>query len=343
MGFVGRISYSLYLVHWPIAVFLPLGTLHEKTFALALCCVAAVIQYNAVEMPLRRGIRPGDHLTTSTAVGVAASIIGATFIVSGYATYSDGLKFRLPPELRGIQSANSMWNERNPTVRVGTCFILPSQKFIDFDQQACVGKVGGKKNVLIVGDSIAADMYSVLKQAYPDVNFLEATAGSCVPLAGNKMDANCESLMRFVFDDFVHRGELDAVVLAASWHPSDVDPGIRQSINALKGTRIVLLGPPIRFTGNAPDLIFESRAVTIDGTEKFVFAHRHPADAMTKPLLDIYAGDTQAISIEDVMCRDRCRLFDDQGKLIFLDFGHLTMAGATFLAGNMRAAYPHLF
>ncbi|MER9000002.1 acyltransferase [Mesorhizobium australicum] len=345
MTFIGRISYSLYLVHWPVAVFMPLGTSLEKALALAVCLGLAALQFYAVEHPLRRGTRSVDLTTTPKALGVAASIIGATFAMSGYAAYSDGLRFRLPPELRNIQSANTMWNERNPTVRVGTCFILPDQTFKDFDQAECLDLKPGRKNVLLVGDSIAADMYSVLKQAYPDVNFLEATSGSCVPLAGNKMDTNCEALMRFIFDDFAGREGLDAVVLSASWHPSDVDPGIRESIDALAGKvdRIVLLGPPIRFTENVPDLIFASRAVTIAAVEQFVFAHRHPADEMTKPILEMYAKRAETISIEDVMCRGRCRLFDDEGNLIFLDFAHLTKAGATYLAGNMKAAYPNLF
>ncbi len=43
------------------------------------------------------------------------------------------------------------------------------------------------------------------------------------------------------------------------------------------------------------------------------------------------------------MCLDRCRLFDDHGKLIFLDGAHLTKAGATYLSGNIKKLYPNLF
>ena len=346
MSFVGKISYSFYLVHWPIAVFLPLENWRDKLTALAVCFVAAAAQFYIVERPLRRGGKAIELTRTPVAAGIAVSIIGATFLTSGYALYSDGLRFRLPPELQNIQSAAAMWRERNPTVRVGQCFIVPYQTFKDFDQNECTSLKQGSKNVLVVGDSFAADFYSALKQAYPDVNFLQATSASCAPIAGTKKDANCENLMRFVFDDFVSRGGLDAVVLSSgSWNKNDIFPSVQKSLDALAGKvkQVILVGSPIRFTENAPALIFESRAVTLAAAELFVFSHRRASGDANKPLLEKYAEAPEIINLEDVMCLERCRLFDNQGKLIFLDFGHLTKAGASYLAANLQTAYPALF
>uniref|UniRef100_UPI0010A954E9 acyltransferase family protein n=1 Tax=Mesorhizobium TaxID=68287 RepID=UPI0010A954E9 len=276
MSFIGQISYSLYLVHWPIAVFMPLDTWLDKLIALAVCFAAAIAQFYCVERPLRRSGRSIELTRAPVAAGIAVSIIGATFLTSGYALYSDGLRFRLPEEFSDIQSAVAMWTERGPTTRVGTCFILPSQTFGDFDKKECTSLEPGSKNVLVVGDSIAADNYSVLKQAYPNVHFLEATSGSCSPTDIPKTDANCANLLRFVFDDLVPKGGLEAVVLSAAWQPHDFNDGLQKSLDVLAGKvgRVILLGAPVRFSKSAPDLIFESRAITIADAEKFAYSHR---------------------------------------------------------------------
>lgn len=345
MSFIGKISYSFYLVHWPVAVFMPLGNWRAKIGALVVCFVAAIAQFYMVEQPLRRGDKVNRLIGASASVCIAVSMVAAAFLASGYALYSDGLRFRLPPELQNIQSANDMWGERNPTVRVGKCFIMPEQTFEDFDQVECMGIKEGEKNILVVGDSFAADLYSALRQAYPDINFLEATSAACVPIVGNRKDANCEKLMRFVFDDFVGRGGLDAVVLMGSWDPYNISPGVQRTLDALAGKvkRVVLFGPPVRFSESAPALIFESRAVTLTAAEQFVFSHRHPSDVANKLLLERYSKVSETINLQELICLGRCHLFDGQGRLIFLDFGHLTKAGASYLAANIKAAHPQLF
>ncbi len=62
-----------------------------------------------------------------------------------------------------------------------------------------------------------------------------------------------------------------------------------------------------------------------------------------RPLLQNFAAKAETVDLERAMCFDQCRLFDAHGKLIFLDAAHLTKAGASFLAINMRKAYPALF
>lgn len=344
-SFIGKISYSLYLVHWPIAVFMPLETWGEKVAALTVCFVAAVSQFYLVEHPLRRGGKGVELTRAPVAVGIAVSIIAATFLTAGYALYSDGLRFRLPEEFGNVQSAAAMWTERGPSVRVGKCFILPAQTIGDFDKQECTGLKPGIPNVLVVGDSIAGDNFSVLQQAYPNVHFLEATSASCVPTDVPKTDANCANLLRFVFDDLVPRGGLDAVVLSAAWHPNDLSDGLQKSLDVLAGKvpRIVVLGAPIRFSKGAPEIIFESRAVTVSGAESFAYSHRLFLDDLTRPIFQQFSAQVETVDLEKAMCLDRCRLFDDHGKLIFLDGAHLTKAGATYLSGNIKKLYPNLF
>jgi hypothetical protein len=51
--------------------------------------------------------------------------------------------------------------------------------FADYDIVECASIDAARKNVLVIGDSIASDTYMMLSQAYPEVQFLQAIAGAC--------------------------------------------------------------------------------------------------------------------------------------------------------------------
>jgi peptidoglycan/LPS O-acetylase OafA/YrhL len=81
MQFVGRISYSLYLWHWPLLIFAPLALGHglstvDRLGAIALAVVLSVVTYYTVEQPFRRQgwlvRRPARGLTVGVALASAS-------------------------------------------------------------------------------------------------------------------------------------------------------------------------------------------------------------------------------------------------------------------------------
>ena len=87
MRFLGRISYSLYLVHWPILILpaaslalgqqLPLG---ERLGLVALSVVLAAGCQRWIEAPFQRGWRPS--LPASRVLALAGAAIAATFVIA---------------------------------------------------------------------------------------------------------------------------------------------------------------------------------------------------------------------------------------------------------------------
>ncbi|MBI2318452.1 MAG: hypothetical protein HYU75_16015, partial [Betaproteobacteria bacterium] len=47
-----------------------------------------------------------------------------------------------------------------------------------------------KKNVLVLGDSHAADLYVALKKTHSQINFIQATGGGCTPITNQYDDKN---------------------------------------------------------------------------------------------------------------------------------------------------------
>jgi len=108
--FVGLISYSLYLWHWPILVlyrhYASVTDLNvvESAALIALAFVAATLSWLIIERPFRRA-RPPLWLTFSTAAGATALMCAATLMV----TTQRGLPGRIPASFAGISSLDEMW------------------------------------------------------------------------------------------------------------------------------------------------------------------------------------------------------------------------------------------
>jgi hypothetical protein len=87
---MGRVSYGVYLIHWPVIVFCSAGRtgLHGATLdglRLAIIAVLAAASYNLVEQPIRTGrVRPGAALRLApAAVGVVAVAVLAIDVGAG--------------------------------------------------------------------------------------------------------------------------------------------------------------------------------------------------------------------------------------------------------------------
>ncbi len=99
LAYLGRLSYSLYLVHWPVSVFAAreLGAAYSPAWRLAtalLCVALSALLFHFVEAPMRRGRHARKQRTfiIAYAVGVAASVGLCAAVIA-----TDGLPGRLHP------------------------------------------------------------------------------------------------------------------------------------------------------------------------------------------------------------------------------------------------------
>jgi len=348
---VGNISYSLYLAHWPIVVFYrylhPSGlSLVARIVLVVLSVMVAAVSYKFVEQPFRlAGTRRNPAIGKRPMI-VSASLTAAVLVLAGFSAWqSGGWRFRLPSELRTIPTETAMWLERNPAARVGSCFIDPNAPPF-FDERGCLATNPDKPNYLIVGDSLAADAYVYLSTAYPDINFLQATSGNCRPLIDGDGDEPCKALRDLVFNRFLPGRTLDGIVLGGGWQLADLDR-LEATIDRLRAEshRVFVVGAGVRFPANVSALIFQSRRLSKAGVEQDVAAHIQPFEFTLNQIVRQRVGPKVEayVDVQTLMCEDRCRLFTPEGKMIYVDFAHLTLAGSRYLAGKIGAQYPTLF
>ena len=342
--FLGRISYSLYLVHWPVFV---LGTAAmppawSATPLLTVILFAAslglaILLHYIVEGPARsrtawRGIPISGLIAASAAVLIA---IGATgFSADGYPARFAATDRRM---LRYAASAMA------PFYRQHRCFLQPSESFVHFATEECLTFAANKKNVLLYGDSTAAHYAWGLRQNLrADSNLLQLNSAACRPSSQPQdFSANCDQA-NAKLRQLVRSGQLSAIILAAHWRPymrrPDFEQDIGQTLSMIEalGIPVLLIGPPMEFPASLPPALVRTELThmpmmhPID--ESFEDDHRLRTFASRYP-------NVQFVSVLDLLCeRSNCVLKADPETPIVWDTLHLTPEGSDYVAKRLKPA-----
>ena len=181
MVFVGLISYSLYLWHWPILVIrsvpgLNLHTNHVRAELLIASFVYATLSWRFVELPFRNGWLRLSRRPLFLATGVAFAVIAA----AGVSLIAmRGVPIGYPAAaLQVPQYTGADWSK---AWRTGVCFLTIDNKFSEFSPSICLTGTAGRKQYLLLGDSHAAHLYPGLANVFPELDILQANAAFCPP------------------------------------------------------------------------------------------------------------------------------------------------------------------
>lgn len=221
--FVGLISYSLYLWHWPVLVFARNAVGHElnrfETWAcIALSFALAIASWLVVETPFRKKIRIGWRPLFTGAAGAmaAAATCGVAVAAAG------GMPERWQPEIRRILA-----EERNHEPRMDICFGLRAAD-VEAGRMCRFGSVNAKTpSVLLWGDSHADAILPAVQHVAErrGRSGLFAGSESCAPLMGvSRSDATfCKPFNDAVLKVAL-RPNIEEVILDARWTKNADDP-----------------------------------------------------------------------------------------------------------------------
>jgi peptidoglycan/LPS O-acetylase OafA/YrhL len=343
VAFIGLISYSLYLWHWPLIVFQEAGRMVVPgpapsklvKAALVLASVAvATLSWKFVEQPFRKGRwRPAPRrmfaLAGSATLVLAAA--GAAMLAA------HGLPGRFPPLAR--QAASYVdYGLRHSTSR--GCFLGPQDTFADFQVSQCLAHAPGEPTILVAGDSHASHLWAGVQSVYPDRREMEAAASNCPPLTVDvpRSTANCRALFDFLYDVYLPQHKVDVLLLSARWRVTDL-PELGRTLDFLRqrGVPVVLFGPGIEYDAPEPRLIaFALR----DGHPERIPAHLAESyralDTQMKELART-RWHVPYVSVFDELCRPGCPVFAAPGVPFLHDPSHMTQEGATLLMKQVRA------
>ena len=348
---IGKISYPLYLWHWPILSFavivLPAANarlLHISGVVLAF--VLATLTYLLIESPIRT--RPGVRLLP---LALASSM--AVIAIAGFGIYLfNGLNHRFPAARNEFLALAhyDYFTEGKFTSKEHGCFLI-DEPFTKFDRQHCLGnRFPGHPSVFLLGDSYMAFLSTALKPAIEarNLNVSQFNATTCPPLLTEGVTSRCRDIYRYI-DDKVGLNKPAVIIFFANYTVAGyntrqkfdaVFPAHIRSLLSMGAGRIVVIGQFPAWEGETRQIL--ARTYLMNG---LAIPPRTYA-GIAKDALDLdsvlrahnYGPGVTYISLKDLLC-DKVGCMTSVGSdlthdLVTFDGSHLTRAGAQFVTDH---------
>lgn len=336
-NFIGQISYSLYLWHWPVIVLAKYSLVRQPHFlelflmAFTSLCLA-VVTWRFVEQPFRKREMPFIRVGIISGLGAAGVTLLAIGLILG-----QGWPGRLSAEAASINRS------------VGTHYRCPVSQLQSFgSSRACnlTLRNGDPKSakVVLVGNS-HAQMYAplisdVLESA--DVPGMLVPLNACLPMISVNLSANCVTQAKTNLKAIIALPAVDTVIVALDWPvwkllvqadgtavDKSPDAALAQAMltyaEALSPRKVIVVGPiavpgfnvasvlgrQIRF-GITPQAPLSIDRTTFEAKNTAIFGLLG-----TAPSLILLRPDL-------VQCNDARCLYVDDGLSFFADSNHLS-------------------
>lgn len=343
--YIGEISYSLYLVHWPIyvlgsyiVVFTP--STMQITLMLALTLILSAVVYYTIEKPFRSS-NP-EKMNGSTFSLACAAVALIVIVPSASSWANNGWEWRIPEEIRMINqidkkdAADYTWTKQR--------MLTHKSNFSNAD---------GKLKVLVIGDSQSADLINLLEESgvlekedviartvYFDcgTNYVETDKMhdffyklNALTIAKPDLIPVCKAqMMKAMNQDLLQQA--DKIYIAFHYQPNLVEyvtHGV-EKIRAMTNAKVYVVGRKNLKKSSIEIINSFNRLV---GVERFAAKFKDNETVIINDKLSTIPG-VHFINMMDYICpeKNKCLTVTDNNKPIFYDPAHLTRFGAQYLA-----------
>ena len=333
--FIGLISYSLYLWHWPVIVFWRYAqdavlTGWQPGIAVALSLVLGWVSWRYIEQPFRNHTTfPAKRLfvTSATAAGLVIAVAGMLIAKGSWPERFDPQAVRYAAAIHDVSPVRDL------------C-ITDRAKGYD---AACVLGAKVQPSALIWGDSHGVELAWAMGEQLHEhgLAIVQRTRASCPPALGydSSRDPACRTFNEDVFAQLAQSKDITTVYLTAFWatdsyRDAGVDQHLDRTIDRLlqAGKRVVIIGPVPPQKSPVPRLLarhgteaITATRYTFEGQTRWLSRHfprwRSAGVHIVEPAVRLFNGD-KSIIVAD-------------GRPLYFDAHHLSLAGAHYaLAGT---------
>lgn len=348
MVFIGLISYSLYLWHWPVIVLgryaEPLGLHTDSAAFLGPVSVAlAIFSWRFIEKPLRSGDIVWTRLSLRMTYGALAIACGAAAGIS----ISANAGF---PSLYEPAVLTALADAKNISPLRDKCHIGKLRQATAGLPDACSFGSSGSPSLLMLADSHGAEISYALGEKADQIGFrfTQITASSCPPAMDLEVPEyrHCTRFMRRILEDLTHIPPATILVSAAysiwtsSRQSEEFWSGFERVIAALAGhghNVLILGGAPPHYASDVPSALAKRIMYGIDdGPYRFAFdaAMAADIDARLQAIAAAYAA--AYIPVLRFVCEGEqfCRGTMEEHALYF-DRHHFSLTAARAIARTL--------
>lgn len=352
--FVGLISYSLYLWHWPIIVLQKMGMLvslggldavgHLVRFSahrfdmlveIVLSFLLAVLSWKFVENPFRGGaLRLSGRPLFALAGAVMAVMLGG----AAWTVFAQGFPGRFPSNALQVASALDTQKGTLP-MRTGSCFITTDFHFEKYDYNTCLREDKDKRNYLLLGDSHSAMLWPALATELKNSNVMQASTAACEPSLAPSGNDDCKKMMDYIFQQYLPAHRVQGLFLVGRWEQKNLDSLTKViSWAGQHHLPVIVFGPVPEYDAPLPRLLAYSIAWNKPGLPS---QHMVAGPKMMDAEMQQIAATTwhvPYISLYKQICDAHgCLEYADAARKLPLmwDDNHLSAPGASFVVRRL--------
>lgn len=336
LRYAGKISYSLYLWHWPPLVFYYLDKGVAPAPAIAtmlvfLSLLGAVFSFHLIEQPIRKKVLLPSNAAFFKAMGLSAlvTLVAAVAIIA-----SRGMLFRYPHEIQPFLSAS----QERGGFRCGQGFVLrnPAAEFCEITTSK---KMSDANAVLVLGDSHADVLKELLGSVADQLGVpLYLTVRNCDLGRYGSLSFCSNSVLEKVIAQAKSRNVTDILAISY-WETDKFDT---QSLSTDIG-RLTKAGIRVHIVSAVPsDKSYDPRerakealnGSKLDYSGISFEKHRSNSSAALKIFGTVIEKDAPMVRLIDTsphFCSSGQCVWHKNGIPYYLDSNHLTFTGGEVL------------
>jgi peptidoglycan/LPS O-acetylase OafA/YrhL len=207
--YIGNISYSWYLWHWPICViarYFDYKGVEVTALLIVISLLLASLSYELIEK-------------RSKLVSLKKMIIGSSFVIliSLIGIFGTPNKYLFSKDAVLLSEYKDHYDEnRRKQFHSGVCHNVSK---VDYKKCLCINIK--KKNILLLGDSHAGQFSLSFRKKLDSTkfNFMEHTVVGSFPLINAKGEKRATGQFKSIFNKFIveHKSNIDVVLLSCNW------------------------------------------------------------------------------------------------------------------------------
>lgn len=319
---IGLISYSLYLVHWPIAVFMRHYTLRapaplEIIAMLALSFALAAFSWKYVEQPFRRPKQQAPRRQVLTAGIISIALVG---MLGAAGIYGNGFPERFPNYTEPKNEKSALW-------RNGKCFFEEDDDTTVWKAKDCTLTRSRGETVLLWGDSYAAHYIPGIEANAGRIPYrvLAYTYAGCPPVLSYYSYARpgCQPFNQRAMD-IIRQEHVTKVILSARWVDLQLRglDTIRSTLDALaaQGIEAYVIGQSPMFATDVRTIAFRKG----DRGDRWQTSISPSLNAQLRR----YSEGAEFIDPMAQLCDGMQCPYREHGAFLYNDSGHLSSLGS---------------
>ena len=336
----GKLSYSLYLWHWPVYVIANYLGVEQGPITTSLLILLSVglayISFKYIESYKFNG---RNILIYTSSLCVLAGVF----------SYTNPNKLLFNENTLAI-SRYSDTHEEEKDIQFGTtdsCFISSGQTGLkDYSPRYCLDIKTDKKNILLLGDSHAAHFSQSIREALEkeNIHLIQASASGCLPTVKKNGETRCNEIIDYIYSNYLPKNaeHIDGVILSANWSNVDkngfpsLSKNLQETITYLDSLHIksIIIGQNETYTIPFPSIVAREYQYNVSISNQYLNKEAEHINQFLGQKLGTSYVDIYKIGLSEKLSTDHIPYMFDQNH--FTKHGADNIISSIFLNKNFE-------